>query len=260
MADLETRDLLDKAFLLTDDIHGHMAPHDLDIRGIEDLFLEGSSTAELVTTVDDIDLRTELGQVEGVFQGRIAATDDDGSAFTEEVAVAGSAGRDAKAAELLLTGESEPAGLGAGSHDDGISDDLVFIVDPAMEWAGREVHLSDDTGAHLGAYVEGLVTDIFHYDGAGGSVRIAREVLDLVGDGKLSAHLKTFYKDRFKVSAGGVYTGCISCRSGAYNEAFNMFSHSDRIRRQRYYFIFYVGRVWGNDFFCIFAADFSTGC
>lgn len=233
IADLKACHLLDKALLQSEDIHGHMVPYDLDVRGVQNQFLQGGSAAELAAAVHNIDLGAELRQIERVFQRRVAAADDDGGAFAEEVAVAGGAGRNAEAAELLFGGESEPAGLGAGSHDDGIGSDFIFVVHPTTEGAGGEIDLGDDTGAHLGANMEGLVADILHDDGAGRAFWIAGKILDFIGDSQLATHLKTLNEEGVEVCAGGVYTGGISGRSGAYNQAFNMFSHSDRIRRQR---------------------------
>src|SRR5450759_2993300 len=82
-------------------IHGHAAV-DLNAGMALCAGLHDPAGPELGTPVEEVDLRRETGQVEGLLQGSVAAPADGDRLVAEEEAVAGRAGRDAVPAEPLL--------------------------------------------------------------------------------------------------------------------------------------------------------------
>ena len=74
--------------------------------------------AQLVATVDEIDLVAYAGQVDGVRRRRVAAADHDHVASAEEIAVAGGAIRHAVPLQLILPRKAELSRTRTRSHDD----------------------------------------------------------------------------------------------------------------------------------------------
>src|SRR6185437_2533594 len=98
--------------------------------------------------------------------GGVAAADNRDLAAAEEKAVASGAGRDAKAAELFLAGDAEPARLGAGADGNRLGDiDIARIAD-AGEGPPRQVAGDDDVADHPRADMLGLLLHLLHQPGA----------------------------------------------------------------------------------------------
>jgi hypothetical protein len=77
--------------------------------------------AEGVATVHEVHLGGEAGEEERFFAGGVAAADDGDRDVAVEGAVAGRAGGDAVAAVvMLLAGDAEERGRGAGGDDHGL--------------------------------------------------------------------------------------------------------------------------------------------
>ena len=79
-----------------------MSQIDLDLVVGEQAVLQDLLGAEVVAAVDDGHLRGEMGEEERFLDRGVAAADHHHLAVLVEEAVAGGAGRDAEAAELLL--------------------------------------------------------------------------------------------------------------------------------------------------------------
>ena len=92
----------------------------------------------------------ELGEEDGLLEGRVTAADDGDVVAAEEEPVAGGAGRQAVSEQLRLGLEAEHQRLGAGRHDDRIGD-VLGLVDPDPERALGEVDAGDLLGEELGA-------------------------------------------------------------------------------------------------------------
>ena len=75
------------------------------------------SARKRIAAVDHRDLVGEVGEEQRFLDGGVAAADDRDLAVLVEEAVAGGAGRDAEAAELLLGGQVQPVRLRAGRDD-----------------------------------------------------------------------------------------------------------------------------------------------
>ena len=67
------------------------------------------------------DFGSEIGQIQRLFDGRIASADNDDLLAPVEKAVAGGARRDAKTHELLFAFNSQPFGLCPGGDDQRIA-------------------------------------------------------------------------------------------------------------------------------------------
>ena len=79
-----------------------LIPDHLDLRVLEQALLQDLLGAEAVAAVDDRDLGGEVGEEQRLLDGGVAAADDDDLLAPVEEAVAGGAGRDAEALEVLL--------------------------------------------------------------------------------------------------------------------------------------------------------------
>ena len=91
---------------------------------------------------DEGDRAGELGEEDGLLDGRVAAADHGDVVVAEEEAVAGGAGRHAVADAARLLGlEAEHERLGAGRDDDGLGPvgrlGGVGVADPDAERAAR---------------------------------------------------------------------------------------------------------------------------
>ncbi len=97
----------------------HVVPDDIDLRIVERPLLHDPRGPQLVAAVDQVDDRGELGQVGRLFDGRVAAADDDQRAFAEarQRAVADGTGTDAAVLELLFRGQAQVVRPGTGGHD-----------------------------------------------------------------------------------------------------------------------------------------------
>ena len=82
------------------------------------------------------DLAGDVGEIERLLDGSIAAADHDHFLAAIEEAVAGGAGRDAIAQEALLGGKPEITRLGAGGDDQRVCGVFGVAVAFEHEWAG----------------------------------------------------------------------------------------------------------------------------
>ena len=83
----------------------------------EEAVLQNAFGAEFIAAVDHRHFAGEIGEEQRFFDGRVAAADDQNLLVAIEKAIAGGAGRNAEALELLLGRKVQPLGLGAGADD-----------------------------------------------------------------------------------------------------------------------------------------------
>ena len=201
VSDGQARDGLHEAPFLADDFGGDAVPDDLDVRRVEDALLHRLGGAELVAAVHQIDLVAQFGEIGGLLQGGVAATDDGHVLAAEEVAVAGGAGRNAEAAVGLLAFEAQPTCRRTCRYDDRFGQNLLGVIDHAAEGAFGKIHLRHHAGAHVGAAAQRLLADVVHDGRPGHPFRVSRKILHLRGDGKLSARLRAFNQYGFQIGA-----------------------------------------------------------
>jgi hypothetical protein len=95
------------------------------------------------------DLLGEVGEEQRLLDGGVAAAQHHHLLAAVEEAVAGGAGRDAEALELLLGGQAQPLGLGAGADDQGLG-----------QPTRRRCRTSAGTGAWTGRLDDDVVDDL----------------------------------------------------------------------------------------------------
>ena len=115
--------------------------------------------------MDHRHLRGDIGEIERLLDCGIAAADHGDVLVAEEEAVAGRAGGDAKAAELLLGRELQPFGLGPRGYDQGIGGIDVAAVAIQAERPARQVGLGDIVRDHHRADMLGLLAHLLHQPG-----------------------------------------------------------------------------------------------
>ena len=173
------------------------------------------SARKRVAPVHERHLRGEVGEIERLLDGGVAAADHDDLLAAEEEAVAGRAGRDAEALELRLRGQAEPLRLGAGGDDQRVAAIGVAGVAGEAERALAEVDLDDVVGDHAGADMLGLEAHLLHQPGALDDVGEARIVLDVGRDHQLAAGLEAGDQHRLEHGARGVDRGRVAGGSRA---------------------------------------------
>ena len=111
------------------------------------------SARRLLAPVHERHARGDVGEIERLLDGSVAAADHDHVLAAEEEAVAGGAGRHAIALEALLGGQAEPAGLRAGGDDKGVGGVFGAAVALEPEGLALEIDRFDMVGDDLGALI-----------------------------------------------------------------------------------------------------------
>ena len=201
--------------VVADHVVEHAVPDHLDLGMLEQPLLHDLFGAEGVAPVHDRHLGGEIGEEQRLLDRGIAAADHHDFLVAVEEAVAGRAGRDAIALELLLRGQIEPARLRAGGDDQRVGEiDLAGVALQAERPLGQ-VGLADGVDHHLGADVLGLLLHLLHQPGTLDDVGKARIILDVGGDGQLAAGLDALDQDRLQHGARGIDRGGVAGRTRA---------------------------------------------
>ena len=195
-------------------------PAHLDLGIVQCPILHDLRCPQLIAPMDQGDLGGELGQEAGLLDGTVSAAHDSDLLAPEEETVAGRAGGQPVAEQMLLGHETEHQRLRAGRHDDRVR--LVDIVaDPDLERTLREIDGRRLGRQELGAETQRLLAEVDHQlrtHDAGGKAGI---VLDLGGEHQLAARLiagaarLTFDDERREVGASGVDGSGEPGRAGA---------------------------------------------
>ena len=159
-----------------------------------------------------------VGHVNGFLDRGIAAADHRDRLAAVEEAIAGGAGRDPPALQLLLAREVEPARLGAGGDHHRVAGVDGAAVADQSEGTPREIDLDDRVPHHLGADMLGLGLHLLHQPGALDDLGEAGIILDVGRDGQLAAGLDALDDDRREAGAGAVNGGGESGGSGAEDQ------------------------------------------
>ncbi|KAI1692731.1 hypothetical protein Ddc_23368 [Ditylenchus destructor] len=173
--------------------------------------------AELVAAVDQVDLAGDVGQVQGLFHGGVAATDHDHVLVAVEEAVTGGAGGHTAAHEGFFGRQAQILGRGAGGQDDGVSR-VHGAVAGQREGALGEVDRVDVVENDLRLEAFGVLLEALHQVGALHAIGVGRPVVHLGGGHQLAALLQAGDDDRLQVGAGGVDGGGPTGRAGTENQ------------------------------------------
>ncbi|MNY03566.1 hypothetical protein D3C86_1361930 [compost metagenome] len=119
--------------VLAEDLVDHRVPDELDLGVGKGALLHDLAAAQLVATVDQVDLVGHVAEEEGLLEGSVAAADDHDVLAPEEEAVTGGAGGYAAALEALLGGQAEPHGARAGRDDDRAGFEELALAVPDLE-------------------------------------------------------------------------------------------------------------------------------
>ena len=151
----------------------------------------------------------DVGQVQRLLHGGVAAADNADLLAAIEKAVAGCAGGNAFALESLLGGEAEVLRRGARSDDQCVTG-VGRLVALQGERPLRKVRRVDVVMDHLDAELFGMPAHAFHQVGTLQVVGIAGPVLDLRGGHELTALLEAGHHHRTEICAGSVDRGRVT--------------------------------------------------
>ncbi len=156
----------------------------------------------------------EVGQEQGFFHSGIAAAHHHHLLAAIEKTVAGGAGRDAKALELLLGLDAQPLGLGPGGNNHRLSQEHGPGIAGQAEGARRQVGADHHVIDQLGPHMLGLSAHLVHEPGALDHIRETRIVFHVGGDGQLAARLDSGDQHGVEQGARGIDGGGVAGGAG----------------------------------------------
>ncbi len=163
------------------------------------------------------DMAGDVGQVQRLFHGRIAAADHGDRLVAVEETVASGAGGHALAGEGLLGRQAEVLGGGAGGDDQRVAGVFAGIADQAHRLVGQLGGM-DMIEDDLGVEALGMFLEARHQVRPLHAVGIGRPVVDFGGGHQLAALGHAGDQHRLEVGAGGIDGGGVTGRAGAENE------------------------------------------
>jgi hypothetical protein len=199
---------------LAADLVDDAVPDHLDLRMLEQAVLQDAFGAEVVAAMHQRHLRGEVGEEQRFLHRGVAAADHHDFLAAIEEAVAGRAGRDAKALEFFFRRHAEPARLRTGRENHAVGEIDVAGVAGEPERPMRELELVDEIGDDLRSDMDRLLLHLLHQPGALDDVGEARVVFHVGGDGELPARLDALDQDRLQHRARGVDGRRIARRAG----------------------------------------------
>src|SRR5690606_4851465 len=195
----------------------HVVPEYFDVAVallLEQLFLQDFLGAQAVAAVHECHLAGDVGEVQGLFHGGIAAAHHGHLLATVEKAVAGGAGADAAAHVLLFRGQAEVLRRGAGGDDQRVTGVGAGAAGQA-EGAYTPVCLLDVAEHDVGFEALGVLLHALHQRRAGQAFNVARPVVDFRRGGQLASLLHAGDDRGLEVGARGVDGGGEAGRAGA---------------------------------------------
>jgi hypothetical protein len=162
-------------------------------------------------------LLRDVGEVERLLDGSVAAADDGDVLALVEEAVAGGAGGDAAAGEGLLGGQAEILRGGAGGDDQRVAGIAAAVADQ-RERLLRQRRRVDVVEDDLGVEALGVLLEARHQVGALHAVGVGRPVVHVGGGHQLAALGQAGDEQRLQVGAGGVDGGGVAGRAGAEDD------------------------------------------
>ncbi len=195
-----------------------MVPDHLDRRVGEQPLLQDLLGPQFVATVHERDFGGELGQEQSFLDRRIPAADHHDFLAAVEKAIAGGAGRNARALQCSFALQAEPFGLSSGGDDQGLGQPHRPGIAGQPEGPGRKVGGYDDVIHDFGADVRSLFPHLVHQPRALDDLREAGIVLDVGGDGELAARRQSGEQGRAQQSAGGVDRGSVTGGSRSHDQ------------------------------------------
>ncbi len=189
-------------------------PDHLDFGMLEQPVLQDAFGTQRAAAMHQGDLGGKIGQEQRFLDRGVAAADHENLLAAVEEPVAGGASGDAEALEGFLGGEAEPAGLGAGGEDDRVGEIHFAGVAGDAERSLPEFQCVDVIGDDPGTDVCRLLFHLLHQPRSLDDVGEAWIVLDIGGDGELSARLDALDQHWLKHRARGVNSGSVAGGAG----------------------------------------------
>jgi hypothetical protein len=177
---------------------------------------------EFVAAVDQIDLAGDVGQVQGFFDGGVAATHDAADLVAVEEAIAGGAAAHAAAHEGSFRGQAQVFGRCAGGDDQAVAGVGATVADQG-EGPLLKLHGVDVVKHDLGVEALGMLLETLHQVRTLDTVHVSGPVVHFGGGHELTALSHAGDQKRFQVSAGGVNRCGVPGRAGAENQNLGMF-------------------------------------
>ena len=190
-------------------------PEHVDLRILEQALLQDFLGAQLVAAMHECHLLCQIGEIQGFLDGRVAAADHDDVLAAIEEPVAGGASGHAEALELLFRRQTEPACLRAGGDDERVRQIFVAAVALEPDRVLGQIRLYNGVGDHVRAHMFGLGPHLIHEPRALDHVGETGIVLDIGGDGHLTARLDALDQERLQHGARRVDGGGVAGRTGA---------------------------------------------
>ncbi len=178
--------------------------------------------AELVATMHQGDRTANVGQVQGFFDGCVAATHHDRVlVFIEEAVAGGTCGYPA-AHESLLGFEAQVLGRCPGGDNQGIAGIGVACVAIEDKRALGEINAGNVVEHHFGVKSLGVLHKALHEVWALDAGDVGRPVVHLGGGHQLAALLEASNQNWRQVGAGCVHCGSVTSRTRAQNHHFGV--------------------------------------
>jgi hypothetical protein len=202
-------DSLDEVLSLVSDDSG--VPQDVDLWVGQSTVSHDLGSSQLITTMDESDLRSKASEEKCLFAGRISSSNDEDVLVAEdwEWSVTSGTSADSSVAQLELSWSVEPAGSSSVSQDDGLS--LIPVLSNLdLVWSSL---LEDEFSGKIlnkdGSVLLGLGHESVHQFWSLNSVWESWEVLNLSGDHQLSSGDGVIGdasdgNDRGKISSSGI--------------------------------------------------------
>ncbi len=173
--------------------------------------------AEGIAAVHQGYLAGDVGQVQRLFNGRVAAANHRDRLVAVEEAIAGGAGRYTLAHERFFRRQAQVTSAGTSGHDQGVTGVGAAVAGQRERLVGQvygvDVVEDDFSFETLGVFLHAL-----HQCRAGQAVRVARPVVDFGGGGQLATGLHASDQQRLEVGTGRVDRCAVTGRAGAQND------------------------------------------
>ena len=203
---------------IADKVIDCLVPGDRDLFVGKQPVLQDLFRAEGIAAVDHRHVGRMVGEIERLFNRRIAAADHHDLLAAIEETIAGGAGRYALAAQFLLARNTQPARLGAGRDHQGFAFIDIARIAGRPERRARQVDVDDGVPQHAGADMFCLSLHFLHQPGPLDDIAETGIVLDISGDGQLPARLQPLDDDGLHPGAGAIDRGRKPCGAGTDDE------------------------------------------
>ena len=164
-----------------------------------------------------VDLAGDVGEVERLLHGGVAAADDAAQLVAVEKAVAGSAARYATAHKCGFRGQAQVLSRGARGDDKRVAG-VAFVIAFQGKRALTKVNAADVVKNHLCFKALGVLQKALHQLRPLYALGVGGPVVHIGGGHELTALGHASDQHRLQVGASGIHRGGIAGRAGAQNQ------------------------------------------